>query len=71
MQEKIAKLESINDQLASEIRYLNEIATKLGFPEGLKTLKEAALELIELEEQWGDLPSPKEGNDPFNNPSQD
>lgn len=46
---KIAKLESINDQLAAEFRSLDEIARKLGFSEGLKTLKESALELLEFE----------------------
>ncbi len=53
LQKKIAKLETVNDQLIAEIRYLDEIAMKLGFSEGLKTLKEAAIELIELEEDIG------------------
>lgn len=44
---KIAKLESVNDQLASEIAYLERLTKSLGFAEGLKTLKEAALELLE------------------------
>lgn len=52
---KIAKLESINDQLASEIRFLNEVSRKLGFQEGLKTLKEAAIELLEQEQQFDDI----------------
>ncbi len=60
LKNKIAKLESINDLLASEIRHLHQIAMKLGFPEGLKTLKEAAMELIELEENWENFPSSKE-----------
>ena len=51
LEKKVAKLESINDQLVAEIRYLDEIAIKLGFCEGLKTLKEAAIELIEMEEE--------------------
>ena len=46
---KIAKLESINDQLASELAYLERLAKSLGFAEGLKTLKEAALELLQQE----------------------
>ncbi len=49
---KIAKLESVNDQLASEIRFLDEVSRKLGFQEGLKTLKEAAMELLEQEELY-------------------
>ncbi len=48
---QLAKLQSINDQLAAEIRYLDELARKLGFAEGLKTFKEAALELIAIEEK--------------------
>ena len=48
---KISRLESVNDQLVAEIRYLDQIARKLGFCDGLKTLKAAAVELLELEEQ--------------------
>ena len=44
---KIAKLESMNDQLLSEINYLESLTRSLGFAEGLKTMKEAALEMIE------------------------
>jgi hypothetical protein len=44
---KIAKLESMNDQLAAELQYLEQLARALGFAEGLKTLKAAALEMLE------------------------
>ncbi len=44
---KLAKLETINDQLAAEIHYLDQLARALGFAEGLKTLKSAALEMLE------------------------
>lgn len=44
---KIAKLETINDQLTAEIHFLEYLTRELGFAEGLKTLKEAALEMIE------------------------
>lgn len=44
---KIAKLETVNDQLSAEINYLESLTRALGFAEGLKTLKEAALEMIE------------------------
>ena len=43
---KIAKLESMNDQLAAELSYLEHLAKALGFAEGLKTLKAAALEML-------------------------
>lgn len=46
---KIAKLETVNDQLAAEINYLESLTRALGFAEGLKTLKEAALEMIETD----------------------
>ena len=34
---KIATMESINDQLAAELNYLEHLARALGFAEGLKT----------------------------------
>jgi hypothetical protein len=46
---KIAKLESMNDQLAAELNYLERLARALGFAEGLKTLKAAALEMLETD----------------------
>jgi len=64
-EKKLAKLESINDQLVAEIRYLDEIAHKLGFQQGLKTLKEAALELIEMEEEMGDMNADDDLNPPY------
>ena len=48
---KIAKLETINDQLAAEISYLDQLARALGFAEGLKTLKSAALEMLESDQK--------------------
>jgi hypothetical protein len=47
MLKKISELESINDQLQTEIRYLDQLLREVGFEEGLKTLKFAAQELIE------------------------
>jgi len=46
MLKKLAKLETINDQLAAEISYLDQLSRSLGFAEGLKTLKSAALEML-------------------------
>ena len=43
----ISELESLNDQLISELRFLDELLRKVGFAEGLKTLKSAAEDLIE------------------------
>ena len=44
---KIAKLESLCDQLQSEMKYLDQLLLKVGFEEGIKTLKAAAIELID------------------------
>lgn len=46
---RIAKLESVNDQLAAELSYLEHLTKALGFAEGLKTLKAAALEMLETD----------------------
>ncbi len=47
LQRRISELESLNDQLQSEIRYLDDLLKEVGFEEGLKTLKEAAQEMID------------------------
>ena len=47
---RISELESINDQLLTEVRNLDELLRKVGFEDGLKTLKFAAHELMEEEE---------------------
>lgn len=47
---RIAKLETANDQLTAEIQYLEYLTKSLGFAEGLKTLKEAAIEMLESDE---------------------
>ena len=51
MLKKISELESINDQLQAEIRYLDQLLREVGFEEGLKTLKFAAQELIEQDRE--------------------
>jgi hypothetical protein len=57
--QRIATLETINDQLITEINYLDSIARELGFQEGLKTLKEAAIELLQEEK-----PNPSNDEEP-------
>lgn len=61
---KIAKLETINDQIASELNYLEKLTRALGFAEGLKTLKEAALEMLETDQKKG-VKSEDEANPPL------
>ena len=58
--QKIARLESLNDQLQTELEYINELAIKMGFEKGLITLKAAALELIEDQ----DGAHPEDGKNP-------
>jgi len=60
---KIAKLETVNDQLAAEIQYLEKLTRALGFAEGLKTLKAAALEMLETDQKK--LSSEDEANPPL------
>lgn len=47
MMKRISELESLNDQLLTEIRYLDSLLKEVGFEDGLKTLKFAAEELID------------------------
>ncbi len=47
---KIAYLEFVNDQLSSEIHYVDHLLRVIGFPDGLATIKSAAQEVIEEEE---------------------
>lgn len=44
---KIAHLEFVNDQLASELRYVDRLLRVIGFPDGLNTVKETAEEVKE------------------------
>lgn len=44
---KLGYLEFINDQLSSELRYVDTLLRAIGFPEGLETVKIAAKELQE------------------------
>lgn len=48
---KIAKLESLNDQLQAEFNFLDKVLKKVGFDDGIQTLKEAAIELIDKKQQ--------------------
>lgn len=51
LQQKIAKLEFVNDQIASELVYVDGLLKSVGFPRGLASAKEVALELLEESEQ--------------------
>lgn len=47
LMKKIAVLESINDQLTSEVEYVDRLMRMLGFSEGLLTVKSTAQEILE------------------------
>ncbi|NGX58441.1 MAG: hypothetical protein K940chlam3_01348 [Chlamydiae bacterium] len=47
LKNQIAKLESLNDQLNTELSYVDKLLKQLGFDEGLISLKTAALEVLE------------------------
>jgi hypothetical protein len=49
---KVAYLEFTCDQLVCELRYLDELLRAVGFPDGVKTLKEAAEEVVDEEEGY-------------------
>ena len=51
MLKRISELETINDQLLTELNYLDQLLKQIGFEQGLITLKTAAQELIEEENQ--------------------
>ena len=43
----IAALESRVDHLETELSYLNKILIQCGFPEGIATLKDSVLEMLQ------------------------
>ena len=51
LKKRISELESLNDQLQAELRYLDELLRQTGFEEGLKSLKAAAIEILEEDGQ--------------------
>ncbi|MFN0064935.1 MAG: hypothetical protein ACKVOH_01725 [Chlamydiales bacterium] len=48
-EQKIAHLEFINDQISTELEYIDRLLKIIGFPDGLETIKNAASEVIEEE----------------------
>jgi len=48
---KVAHLEFVNDQLTTELQYVDKLLRAVGFSEGLATVKTAAQELYEEEKQ--------------------
>lgn len=46
LRKKVASLESKLDMLETELTYLNALLIDTGFPNGIETLKETALEIL-------------------------
>lgn len=51
LQQQIARLEFIHDQLETELVYVDNLLKSVGFPRGLESAKEVALELLEESSQ--------------------
>lgn len=49
--EKLAYLEFVNDQLSTELQYVDRLLRAVGFADGLSTVKQAAQELFEDEKK--------------------
>lgn len=47
LEQKIAGLEFVHDQLEAELNYIDTLLKSVGFPRGLSSAKEVALELLE------------------------
>ncbi len=47
---KLAELEFANDQLVSELGYLDSLMRSIGFTDGLATVKATARELLERDD---------------------
>lgn len=47
LERKLAKIESLYDQLLSDVDDLNQLLQRLGFPQGIISLREAAQELLQ------------------------
>lgn len=54
LEKKLAYMEFVNDQLVSELRYVDNLLRVIGFPDGLDTIKSAAEEVIEEEEEFNE-----------------
>lgn len=50
VQQELARLEFINDQLLTELHYVHTLLCDIGFPEGLVTIKAIAKEVLTEDE---------------------
>lgn len=52
LERKVAGLESINDQLITELSYIDRLMKDIGFNDGLETIKATAKEIQENPEAY-------------------
>jgi hypothetical protein len=62
LQQKIARLEFVYDQLETELMYVDNLLKSVGFPRGLASAKEVALELLEESEQGSQAENERENS---------
>ncbi len=53
LKKQIAYLESVNDQLTTEVGYIDQLMKLVGFTEGIATLKATAHEIVANEDYCG------------------
>lgn len=51
MMRKLARLEFENDQLKGELLYVDRLLRKIGFTAGMQSLKAAAEEVLQLQQE--------------------
>lgn len=51
LRKQIAKLEFVNDQLLTELSDLDGLLQRSGFPHGLASLKQVALEILDEQKE--------------------
>ncbi|WP_068468685.1 hypothetical protein [Candidatus Protochlamydia phocaeensis] len=51
LQKEIARLETLNDHLLTELGYIDQLMRLVGFKDGVETVKVTALELCEMENE--------------------
>lgn len=60
LQQKVAYLEFVHDQLETELMYVDNLLKSVGFPRGLASAKEVALELLQETEHETQAENEKE-----------
>jgi len=50
LDKRISRLETVHDQLESEIQYIDKLLKSIGFPHGIESAKQVALEILENQE---------------------